>query len=107
MVGRWLGLKEPMHSGRSAIRGLAVYPQGHGLKHAVQMLVDGGTRAAMVPMNDKDVYWFSAYASYEDTSTKTCGIYAKEYTGGFGAFPFDIFKTLFATLIWQLYHGLL
>ncbi|THU49314.1 hypothetical protein C4D60_Mb06t08270 [Musa balbisiana] len=35
VVARWLGLSEPVHSGRSAVRGLAVFPEGHGLKNGV------------------------------------------------------------------------
>lgn len=32
VVSQWLGLSEPASSGRSAVRGLAMYPDGHGLK---------------------------------------------------------------------------
>ncbi|KAL3564777.1 hypothetical protein D5086_032823 [Populus alba] len=35
VVARWLGLAEPVHSGRSAVRGLAVFSQGHGFKQEV------------------------------------------------------------------------
>ncbi|KAL6223135.1 hypothetical protein ACLB2K_006525 [Fragaria x ananassa] len=58
VVSRWLGLREPVHSGRSAVRGLAVYPQGHGLKQIVQQYAGSGRRAGFVPLNDKEVYWF-------------------------------------------------
>ncbi|KAK1587999.1 hypothetical protein Q3G72_019059 [Acer saccharum] len=33
VMGNWLGLAAPVNSGRSAMRGLAVFPQGHGLNH--------------------------------------------------------------------------
>ncbi|KAJ4966650.1 hypothetical protein NE237_018499 [Protea cynaroides] len=59
VVARWLGLKAPVGSGRSGIRGLAVYPQGHGFKHEVYQFVDQGKRAAYVPLTDKELYWFS------------------------------------------------
>ncbi|KAF5957852.1 hypothetical protein HYC85_005077 [Camellia sinensis] len=36
VVARWLGLGAAVDSGRSAVRGLAVYPQGHGFKHDMQ-----------------------------------------------------------------------
>ncbi|KAL5719643.1 hypothetical protein ACHQM5_012397 [Ranunculus cassubicifolius] len=62
IVGRWLGLKDPINSGRFAVRGLAMYPQGHGLKHEIQQFIDGNTRAAIVPLNDKEIYWGSAYS---------------------------------------------
>ncbi|XP_048128534.1 monooxygenase 2-like [Rhodamnia argentea] len=57
-IARWLGLDSPVDSGRSAIRGLAVYPQGHGLNHEFQQFVDVSKRAGFVPLNDKEIYWF-------------------------------------------------
>ncbi|KAF8012001.1 hypothetical protein BT93_I0199 [Corymbia citriodora subsp. variegata] len=57
-VARWLGLGSPVDSGRSAIRGLAVYPRGHGLNHEFQQFVDVSKRAGFVPLNDKEIYWF-------------------------------------------------
>ncbi|KAK3411521.1 hypothetical protein EUGRSUZ_I00273 [Eucalyptus grandis] len=59
-IARWLGLSEPVDSGRSAIRGIAVYPQGHGLNHEVQQFVDVSKRGGFIPLNDKEVYWFLA-----------------------------------------------
>ncbi|KAK1661076.1 hypothetical protein QYE76_049235 [Lolium multiflorum] len=58
VVARWLGLSEPVTSGRSAVRGLAVYPDGHGLKKEVWQFLSEGLRAAMVPINNTEVYWF-------------------------------------------------
>uniref|UniRef100_A0A6N2MRE8 FAD-binding domain-containing protein n=1 Tax=Salix viminalis TaxID=40686 RepID=A0A6N2MRE8_SALVM len=59
VVARWLGLAEPVHSGRSAVRSLAVFPQGHRFKHEIQMFVDQqGKRAAFIPLNDREFYWF-------------------------------------------------
>ncbi|EEF32316.1 monoxygenase, putative [Ricinus communis] len=58
VVAKWLGLSEPIHSGRSAVRGLAIYPQGHGFKQEVHQFVDVGIRAGFVPLNDKELYWF-------------------------------------------------
>ncbi|XP_010030375.3 monooxygenase 2 [Eucalyptus grandis] len=57
-VARWLGLGPPVDSGRSAIRGLAVYPRGHGLNQEFQQFVDVSKRAGFVPLNDKEIYWF-------------------------------------------------
>ncbi|CAN1298818.1 Monooxygenase 2 [Linum perenne] len=45
VVAQWLGLSAPVHSGRSAVRGLAVYPQGHGFGNSVRQYVDSGKRA--------------------------------------------------------------
>lgn len=61
VVANWLGLKEPAHSGRSAVRGLALYPQGHGFKQEVQQFVCPGKRGGFAPLNDKEVYWFLAF----------------------------------------------
>ncbi|CAI0442205.1 unnamed protein product [Linum tenue] len=58
MVAQWLGLSAPIHSGRSAARGLAVYPQGHELGSNVQQFVDIGKRAGIVRLNDTEVFWF-------------------------------------------------
>ncbi|CAN1298816.1 Monooxygenase 2 [Linum perenne] len=58
VVAQWLGLSAPVHSGRSAVRGLAVYPQGHGFGNSVRQYVDSGKRAGFVPLNDNEVYWF-------------------------------------------------
>ncbi|CAK7337559.1 unnamed protein product [Dovyalis caffra] len=58
VVARWLGLAEPVHSGRSAVRGLAVFPQGHGFKQEVHQFADEGKRAGFAPLNDRELYWF-------------------------------------------------
>ncbi|PON83518.1 FAD/NAD(P)-binding domain containing protein [Trema orientale] len=58
IVASWLGLPPVVHSGRSAVRGLAVFPQGHGLKQEVQQFVGAGTRAGFIPLTDNDIYWF-------------------------------------------------
>ncbi|XP_024184438.1 monooxygenase 2 isoform X2 [Rosa chinensis] len=58
VVSRWLGLREPVFSGRSAVRGLAVYPQGHGLEQNVRRYVGSGRNAGFVPLTDKEIYWF-------------------------------------------------
>ncbi|PIA47754.1 hypothetical protein AQUCO_01400392v1 [Aquilegia coerulea] len=63
VVAQWLGLTTPIHSGRFAVRGIAVYPQGHGLKHEVQQFLRGGTRAGLATLNDKELYWFVTYGS--------------------------------------------
>ncbi|KAM6563611.1 hypothetical protein CsatB_023609 [Cannabis sativa] len=63
IVGSWLGLAEPVHSGRSAVRGMAVIPQGHGLKEEVQQFVGAGKRIGFVPLTKTDVYWFLTCAS--------------------------------------------
>ncbi|CAN6228084.1 unnamed protein product [Urochloa humidicola] len=58
VVARWLGLPEPSSSGRSAVRGLSVFPAGHGVKHELRQFLSQGLRAGMVPISDTDIYWF-------------------------------------------------
>ncbi|KAF7067603.1 hypothetical protein CFC21_073471 [Triticum aestivum] len=58
VVARWLGLSEPVTCGRSAVRGLAVYPDGHGMKKELRQFLSAGLRASMVPISDTEVYWF-------------------------------------------------
>ncbi|RAL40881.1 hypothetical protein DM860_008579 [Cuscuta australis] len=58
VVARNLKLASPVDSGRSAARGLAIYPNGHGLPHAPHQFVDVSRRAGLGPINDKEIYWF-------------------------------------------------
>lgn len=61
VVAQWLGLKAPIDSGRSAIRGLAVFPEGHGFKLEARQFLEGNKRAGFLPLNSTDVYWFIVY----------------------------------------------
>ncbi|XBH72566.1 hypothetical protein VPH35_099822 [Triticum aestivum] len=58
VVARWLGLSEPVTCGRSAVRGLAVYPDGHGMKRELRQFLSAGLRASKVPISETEVYWF-------------------------------------------------
>ncbi|KAL3740240.1 hypothetical protein ACJRO7_021511 [Eucalyptus globulus] len=60
IVARWLGLRAPVYSGRSAVRGMSVFPKGHGFDHghALQQFVDVGKRAGFIALNDKELYWY-------------------------------------------------
>ena len=57
VVARWLGLIAPVNSGRWAVRGLAIFPEGHGLDVDFQQFVTIGKRAGFAAVNDKEVYW--------------------------------------------------
>lgn len=61
VVAGWLGLAKPVHSGRFSARGLATFPQGHGLKDEIQQFVDGTTRSGIATLSDKELYWFVTY----------------------------------------------
>ena len=57
-VARWLGLTTPVNSGRWAVRGLAIFPEGHGLDVNFQQFVTIGKKVGFAALNDKEVYWF-------------------------------------------------
>ncbi|XXG40374.1 hypothetical protein AAC387_Pa01g1109 [Persea americana] len=61
VVSKWLGLKKPAFTGRSAIRGLAEFPDGHGYKPEFLLHFGDGFRAGFLPCNDKTIYWFFTY----------------------------------------------
>ncbi|GLJ23952.1 hypothetical protein SUGI_0455370 [Cryptomeria japonica] len=68
VIAEWLGLPAPSLSGRSAIRGLATYPEGHNFEPKVQQYWGENLRAGFVPCNDKDVYWFTTQTSHPNDS---------------------------------------
>ncbi|XP_026430250.1 monooxygenase 2-like isoform X2 [Papaver somniferum] len=63
LVSKWLGLKDVVNSGRCAMRGVGVFPEGHGLNHEMQQFVDIGRRFGILPVNNEEVYWFMSYQS--------------------------------------------
>ncbi|KAM3230540.1 hypothetical protein ACQJBY_060982 [Aegilops geniculata] len=80
VVGRWLGLAKPSHSGRSATRGLACYPDGHGFPPKFLQLFGNGFRFGFVPCNDTDVYWFYTWSpSQDDDGVAESGTKMKQY----------------------------
>lgn len=62
VVAKWLGLQRPAFAGRSAIRGAAELPEGHGLKPKLFQYFGDGFRSGFVPCDDKTVYWFLTYS---------------------------------------------
>ncbi|KDP35312.1 hypothetical protein JCGZ_09471 [Jatropha curcas] len=58
VVANRLGLSAPIHSGRSAVRGLAIFPQGHGFNDEAKQFLNAGKRAGLIPLNEKEIYWF-------------------------------------------------
>ncbi|GLJ23955.1 hypothetical protein SUGI_0455400 [Cryptomeria japonica] len=68
VIAEWLGLPPRSLSGRSAIRGLATYPEGHNFEAKVQQYWGETLRAGFVPYNDKDVYWFTTQTSHPNDS---------------------------------------
>ncbi|KAB1210330.1 FAD-dependent urate hydroxylase [Morella rubra] len=107
VVAHWLGLRAPIDSGRWAVRGLAVYPEGHGLNLEIQQFVTSGKRAGFVPLNDKEVYWFltSKFSSKGKDMARDPELIMKEVTDNFAKdFPRQYLKVVqrsdLSTLTW-------
>ncbi|TVU17797.1 hypothetical protein EJB05_33854, partial [Eragrostis curvula] len=63
VAAKWLGLAKPSSSGRSAVRGLAHYPDGHGFQpNFLQFVGQYGFRFGMMPCNENDMYWFFTWS---------------------------------------------
>ncbi|CAN6307979.1 unnamed protein product [Urochloa humidicola] len=65
VVAKWLGLTKPSYSGRSAARGLAHYPDGHGFEPNFLQFIGHGFRSGMLPCNETDIYWFFTWTPSE------------------------------------------
>ncbi|KAJ0973306.1 hypothetical protein J5N97_021265 [Dioscorea zingiberensis] len=52
VVAQWLGLSEPVRSGRSAVRGVGLYPEGHGFKKEHQQFIGHGIKGGLVPISN-------------------------------------------------------
>lgn len=65
-VARFLGLGEPVNSGRSGLRGLSVFPQGHGFDHHVFRFTHPGFNIGFVPISKTELYWFLVTANSTD-----------------------------------------
>ncbi|CAN6321419.1 unnamed protein product [Urochloa humidicola] len=65
VVAKWLGLTKPSYSGRSAARGLAHYPDGHGFEPKFLQFIGHGFRSGMLPCNETDIYWFFTWTPSE------------------------------------------
>lgn len=63
VVARWMGFKEPRYVGQIAIRGVAVYTEGHELKDAGRQILGRGVRVGLVPVDSNRVYWFVVFNS--------------------------------------------
>ncbi|XP_074355719.1 monooxygenase 2-like [Apium graveolens] len=55
-VARWLGLEEPVNSGRFGLRGLSIFPQGHGLDHHATRIVHTSFNGGFVPISDSETW---------------------------------------------------
>ncbi|GAB4838561.1 hypothetical protein Ancab_028107 [Ancistrocladus abbreviatus] len=56
-VAKWLGFKKASFDTRCAIRGYAVFEEGHGFEQ-FQQILGNGFRCGFVPCDDTSIYWF-------------------------------------------------
>jgi hypothetical protein len=61
VVARWMGFREPRFAGYTATRGLADFPQGHGLNFSARQILGRGVRAGLVPLDSHRLYWFVCF----------------------------------------------
>ncbi|KAJ4761622.1 FAD/NAD(P)-binding oxidoreductase family protein [Rhynchospora pubera] len=107
-VAQWLGLSQPLNSGRSAAYGLAVFPEDHGFEMlVVRMYLGGSVRAGFIPLNSKEVYWFFLHksSSFEQDISMSPELILKEVTDNLAKdFPSDFLlvakHTDLSTLAW-------
>ncbi|KAF6163686.1 hypothetical protein GIB67_036146 [Kingdonia uniflora] len=45
------------------VRGLSVYPQGHGFDKKIQQFLNEGLRACIAPLSDTEIHWFLVSSS--------------------------------------------
>ncbi|XP_010910536.1 monooxygenase 2 [Elaeis guineensis] len=65
VVAKWLGLNKPIFTGRSASRGFAEFPNGHGFKPEAMQCFGEGFRTGVLPCNERIVYWFFTWTPSE------------------------------------------
>ncbi|KAI4997166.1 hypothetical protein ZWY2020_052508 [Hordeum vulgare] len=56
--GAVVDLSDQLCSGRSTVRGLSVYPGGHGLKQEIRQYLSDGIRAGLLPISKTGIYWY-------------------------------------------------
>lgn len=62
VVAKWLGLQNPVDSGRSGIRGFVEFPDGHGFQPSFHYF-GGGVRYGFLPCDAKCMNWFCTFNS--------------------------------------------
>lgn len=58
VVGKHLGFKKPLLTGRVAIRGIANFKEEHGYGNKFQQVFGKGYRSGFLPCDAKSIYWF-------------------------------------------------
>lgn len=69
LVAEWLGLQKPVTARRSAIRGLAEYPNDMNFDSKIYANFAGGVRFGFIPCDGKTLYWF---CTFTPSATPSC-----------------------------------
>ncbi|KAK4405366.1 Monooxygenase 2 [Sesamum angolense] len=62
VVARFLGFSKPSFAGRSAVRGLVDFENGHGFEPKLMQFFGKGIRYGVSPCDDRTVYWFFSFS---------------------------------------------
>lgn len=57
VVAKWLGLKNPAFTKRSAIRAFAEFEDNNGFEFKEFWFIRNGYRSGFLPCDDKTIYW--------------------------------------------------
>ncbi|PIN02863.1 Kynurenine 3-monooxygenase [Handroanthus impetiginosus] len=63
VVAKFLGFKKPAFVGRSAVRGIVYFEEGHGFEPKIMQFFGKGIRYGVIPIDDHGVYWFFSFSA--------------------------------------------
>ncbi|PIN09456.1 Kynurenine 3-monooxygenase [Handroanthus impetiginosus] len=63
VVAKFIGFNKPAFVGRSAVRGIVYFEDGHGFEPKVMQFFGKGIRYGVIPMDDYGVYWFFSFST--------------------------------------------
>lgn len=66
VIASWMGIEKTVAIGTIAIRGLAIFPEGHTLEDKAYSYVGNGARSALVPSTSTKVYWFIVWNDWSE-----------------------------------------
>ncbi|KAL0348515.1 UNVERIFIED_CONTAM: Monooxygenase 2 [Sesamum angustifolium] len=62
VVARFLGFSKPSFAGRSTVRGLVYFENGHSFEPKLTQFVGKGMRYGVIPCDDRTMYWFFTFS---------------------------------------------
>jgi len=66
IIASWMGIEKAVAIGTIAIRGVAIFPDGHKLEDKAYFYVGNGTRSALLPSTSTKVYWFIVWNDWSE-----------------------------------------